>query len=128
MGEQGLVRIMVEESAELILELERIGALWEREEDGKTYALRVAGGHSFYRCTYLEDRTGREMLRTLFGELKKRKVRSSGIRWLKTVSSAEESADSEQICTLVAPSSRRRRAVAGDLARLTIGLLREKVI
>jgi succinate dehydrogenase/fumarate reductase flavoprotein subunit len=75
LGEQGLVRIMAEESAGLILELERIGALWEREENGKTYALRVAGGHSFYRCTYLEDRTGREMLRTLFGELKKRKVR-----------------------------------------------------
>jgi succinate dehydrogenase/fumarate reductase flavoprotein subunit len=74
-GEQGLVRIMVDEAGELILELERIGALWEREEDGKTYALRVGGGHSFYRCTYLEDRTGREMLRTLFGTLRKRNVR-----------------------------------------------------
>ncbi|NQU15179.1 MAG: FAD-binding protein [Desulfobacteraceae bacterium] len=75
LGEQGLVRIMAEESAEAILELERIGALWERTEDGKTYALRVGGGHSFYRCTYLEDRTGREMLRALFGELKKRNVK-----------------------------------------------------
>ena len=75
LGEQGLVRIMVEESAELILELEGIGALWERREDGKTYALRVGGGHSFYRCTYMEDRTGREMLRALFGELRKRNVR-----------------------------------------------------
>jgi succinate dehydrogenase/fumarate reductase flavoprotein subunit len=74
-GEQGLIRILVEEAGELILQLERIGALWEREEDGKTYALRVGGGHTFYRCTYLEDRTGREMLRTLFGELKKRNIR-----------------------------------------------------
>lgn len=74
-GEQGLVRLMVEESAELILELESIGALWERGEDGKTYALRAGGGHSFYRSTYLEDRTGREMLRALIGVLRKRNVR-----------------------------------------------------
>ncbi len=75
LGEQGLVRIMAEESAEAILEMERIGALWERTDDGKTYALRTGGGHSYYRCNYMEDRTGREMLRALFGELKKRNVR-----------------------------------------------------
>lgn len=75
MNEQGLVRIMVEESPGLILELERIGALWQREENGKTYALRIDGGHSFHRCPFLEDRTGREMLRALMGELQKRHVR-----------------------------------------------------
>jgi succinate dehydrogenase/fumarate reductase flavoprotein subunit len=74
LGEQGLVRIVVEESPDLIVELERIGALWEREEDGKTYSLRIDGGHSFHRCPYLEDRTGREMLRALFGILQKRGV------------------------------------------------------
>jgi succinate dehydrogenase/fumarate reductase flavoprotein subunit len=75
MGEQGLVRMMVEESPDLIVEMERIGALWQRDEDGQTYSLRIDGGHSFHRCPYLEDRTGREMLRTLFGTLKKRNVR-----------------------------------------------------
>jgi succinate dehydrogenase/fumarate reductase flavoprotein subunit len=75
MNEQRLVRIMVEESPGLILELERIGALWQREEDGKTYSLRIDGGHSFHRCPFLEDRTGREMLRALLGELQKRHVR-----------------------------------------------------
>jgi succinate dehydrogenase/fumarate reductase flavoprotein subunit len=74
LNEQNLVRIMVEESPALIVELERIGALWQREEDGKTYSLRIDGGHSFHRCPFVEDRTGREMLRTLFGELKKRNV------------------------------------------------------
>ncbi len=71
-GEQDLVRIMVDEAGELILELERIGALWEREEDGQTYSLRIDGGHSFHRCPFLEDRTGREMLRTLMGTLQRR--------------------------------------------------------
>ncbi|MBC7326260.1 MAG: FAD-binding protein, partial [Moorella sp. (in: Bacteria)] len=64
-----------EESPDLIVELERIGALWQREEDGETYSLRIDGGHSFHRCPFLEDRTGREMLRALHGELQKRNVK-----------------------------------------------------
>jgi succinate dehydrogenase/fumarate reductase flavoprotein subunit len=75
LNEQRLVRIMVEESPALIVELERIGAIWQREEDGKTYSLRIDGGHSFHRCPFLEDRTGREMLRTLVGKLQKQNVR-----------------------------------------------------
>ena len=75
LNEQRLVRIMVEESPDLIVELERIGALWQREQDGKTYSLRIDGGHSFHRCPFLEDRTGREMLRTLTGTLQKHNVR-----------------------------------------------------
>ncbi|MCJ7596068.1 MAG: FAD-dependent oxidoreductase [Desulfobacterales bacterium] len=75
LGEQNLVRIMVEESPDLIVELERIGALWQREEDGRTYSLRIDGGHTYARCPYLEDRTGREMMRALIGELRKRSVR-----------------------------------------------------
>jgi succinate dehydrogenase/fumarate reductase flavoprotein subunit len=74
LGEQGLIRKLVTESPNLIMELERIGALWEREENGKTYALRTGGGHSFHRATFIEDRTGREMLRTLMGELQKRNI------------------------------------------------------
>ncbi|MCK4402296.1 MAG: FAD-binding protein, partial [Dehalococcoidia bacterium] len=75
LNEQRLVRILVEESPDLILELERIGALWQRENDGQNYSLRIGGGHSFHRCPFLEDRTGREMLRTLVGELRKRNVK-----------------------------------------------------
>jgi succinate dehydrogenase/fumarate reductase flavoprotein subunit len=75
LNEQRLVRIMVEEIPELVVELERIGALWERGADGRTYDLRTGGGHSHHRSVYLEDRTGREMLRTLMGELAKRNVR-----------------------------------------------------
>lgn len=74
LGEQGLIRKLVTESPDLIVELERIGALWERDENGKTYALRTGGGHSFQRCAFVEDRTGREMLRTLMGELQKRNI------------------------------------------------------
>lgn len=74
LNEQGLVQILVEESPEAILEMERIGALWQRNEKGNKYLLRIDGGHSYPRCVYLEDRTGREMMRTLVGELMKRDV------------------------------------------------------
>ncbi len=74
LSEQGLVRAVVDEAPELVLELERIGAMWQREADGRTYSLRIDGGHSFARCPFLEDRTGRELLRTLVGELRRRGV------------------------------------------------------
>jgi succinate dehydrogenase/fumarate reductase flavoprotein subunit len=71
LNDEKLVEILVRESPGLILELEKIGALWQRDESGKNYALRIDGGHSFPRCPFIEDRTGREMLRTLFGEVVK---------------------------------------------------------
>lgn len=75
LNEQRLVRRLVEEAPDLILELERMGAMWQRDESGEKYALRIDGGHTYPRCPYLEDRTGREMIRALFGELDKRRVR-----------------------------------------------------
>ncbi|MDI6823640.1 MAG: FAD-binding protein [Bacillota bacterium] len=74
MNEQRLVRLLVDEAPERIVELERMGALWERAEDGRSYLLRIDGGHSFHRCVYLEDRTGREMVRTLGSVLARRHV------------------------------------------------------
>jgi succinate dehydrogenase/fumarate reductase flavoprotein subunit len=75
LADQGLVRIMVEDAPELIVELERVGALWQRKENGRTYSMRAGGGHTIDRSVYLEDRTGREMLRALTGELRRRRVR-----------------------------------------------------
>lgn len=75
LNEQSLLKILVDESPGLIIELEKIGALWERLEDGESYALRIDGGHTCHRCVYIEDRTGREMLRALTGELNRRQVR-----------------------------------------------------
>lgn len=74
LNDKKLVEILVKESPDLILELEKIGALWQRDESGENYALRIDGGHSFARCPFLEDRTGREMLRALFGEVAKLQV------------------------------------------------------
>jgi len=69
-NEQNLVKIVVEESPKSILEMESIGALWQRKEDGIHYDLRAGGGHQFPRSVYLEDRTGRELVRTLVSVLR----------------------------------------------------------
>ena len=46
LNEGRLARIMVEESPKRILELEELGAFWERSDDGEAYLLRQGGGHS----------------------------------------------------------------------------------
>lgn len=74
LNNQDMVEILAENSPELVLELERMGALFQRDENGQKYMLRIDGGHSYPRCPYLEDRTGREMTRAMISELRKRDV------------------------------------------------------
>ena len=75
LNEQKLVRILVEEAPERILELERLGAFWERTDSGEKYLLRIGGGHSYPRSVYIEDRPGSEMLKAMKGELIHRNVK-----------------------------------------------------
>jgi fumarate reductase (CoM/CoB) subunit A len=73
-NEQKLVRILVEEAWQRMVELERYGAFWERTHDGKRYLLRIDGGHKYHRSVYLEDRPGHEMVKAMRGEAIKRGV------------------------------------------------------
>lgn len=74
-NEQDKVKMLVEQSPALIMELERMGAIFQRNEEGDKPLLRIDGGHSYPRCPYLEDRTGREMVRAMTSELRKRDIR-----------------------------------------------------
>ncbi len=74
LNEQNLVRILVQESPHRVVELERMGAFWERTDEGDKYLLRIDGGHSYPRSVYLEDRPGREMLRAMGSEMQRRKI------------------------------------------------------
>ena len=71
LNEQKLVRIVVDEVGDRIIELEKFGAFWERTDDGKRYLLRNGGGHTYWRSVYCEDHTGREALRALESEAKR---------------------------------------------------------
>lgn len=113
LNEQTLVRKLATHTPELILELEQIGALWQREPDGETYSLRVDGGHSYPRCPFLEDRTGREMLRALHGVLRKRHVRVI---------------EDVMVTRLLCVDGRVAGAVGYDLAHGEAVLLRAKAI
>lgn len=71
LNDQDMVKIMAEKSPQLVLELERMGAIFQRETNGEKYMLRIDGGHSYPRCPFLEDRTGKEMLKAMVSALRK---------------------------------------------------------
>lgn len=71
---QELVDLIVVEAANIILELEKKGALWEKDKSGERYLLREGGGHSYARAIYIEDHIGREIMRVLIGELQKKEI------------------------------------------------------
>lgn len=74
LNDQELVHKLSEWAPKLVLELERMGSIFQREADNKTYSLRIDGGHSYPRCPYLEDRTGKEMMKGLAGALRKQRI------------------------------------------------------
>ncbi|MHA2170010.1 MAG: fumarate reductase/succinate dehydrogenase flavoprotein subunit, partial [Candidatus Kariarchaeaceae archaeon] len=63
-GNWRLIEILVKESPERVMELERWGAVWDRTPEGKILQ-RNFGGHSYARLAHVGDRTGLEMIRTL---------------------------------------------------------------
>ena len=74
LNNQELVRQMARRAGELVLDLERMGALFSRTPDGGTLDLRIEGGHSFYRSPYMENRVGRELTRALAGEVNRLQI------------------------------------------------------
>jgi fumarate reductase (CoM/CoB) subunit A len=69
LNEQRLVRILVDESKDRILELERYGLYWDRKEDGEKYDVHIEGGHTYPRGVFFGSRAGMSMVRVLRGEL-----------------------------------------------------------
>lgn len=63
-GNWRLVEMLVKESPDIIMELERWGAVWDRTPEGKMLQ-RNFGGHSYPRLVHVGDRTGLEMIRIL---------------------------------------------------------------
>lgn len=74
MNEQRLVRILVDESPDRILELERYGLYWDRTPDGRNYDLHIEGGHTHARGLFFGSRAGMSLVRVLRGELIRRDV------------------------------------------------------
>ena len=68
LADQDAVEVMCREATERVVEMEHWGTLFSRTEDGKI-AQRPFGGAGFPRTCYASDRTGHNLLHTLFEQV-----------------------------------------------------------
>ena len=74
LGDQDAIDILCREGPEQIDALERMGALFSRDNDGRI-AQRPFGGAGYPRTCYTEDRTGHALVHLLYEQLLKRGTR-----------------------------------------------------
>jgi len=75
LGDQDAIHYMCREAPQAVIELEKYGVPFSRDEQGKIYQ-RAFGGQSLnfgkggqaYRCAAAADRTGHALLHTLYGQ------------------------------------------------------------
>ncbi len=70
LADQDAVEVMCREGPEAVLEIDAMGALFSRTEDGKI-AQRPFGGAEYPRTCYAADRTGHALLHTLHEQIVK---------------------------------------------------------
>lgn len=73
LNDSKLVKILVEEAPQRLIELERYGALFDRQESGQINQ-RPFGGQTYRRTCFQGDRTGHEMMAALKEEILKRGI------------------------------------------------------
>ena len=73
LADQDAVVLMCREASATIFEMEHMGTVWSRLEDGKI-AQRPFGGAGFPRTCYAADRTGHNVLHTLYEQVTGAKI------------------------------------------------------
>jgi len=73
LADQDAARILCSEAKEVIARFDKYGALFDRNADG-TIAQRAFGGQSRNRTCYIADKTGHNLLHTLYEQAMKQKV------------------------------------------------------
>ncbi|MGZ4940071.1 MAG: FAD-dependent oxidoreductase [Halobacteriota archaeon] len=74
LADQDVVARMCREAANAVIELDHMGMVWSRLENGKI-AQRPFGGAGFPRTCYAADRTGHNALHTLYEQVVGRKIK-----------------------------------------------------
>ncbi len=64
LGDWRMAEILAKEAPEAVYGLERIGAIFDRTEEGKIMQ-RAFGGHTYKRLCHVGDKTGLELIRSL---------------------------------------------------------------
>jgi len=75
LGDQDAIEIMCQEGPQDILALERMGAIFSRDAEGRI-AQRPFGAASFPRTCYAADRTGHALLHVMYEQLLKRRAKT----------------------------------------------------
>ncbi len=70
LADQDAVAILTQEAPDVVIDLEHIGVLFSRLEDGRI-AQRAFGGHSHNRTCYAADKTGHAILHELYNNIRK---------------------------------------------------------
>jgi len=70
LADQDAVQVLTEEAPENILEIETMGGIFSRDENGDI-AQRPFGGAGYARTCYLSDRTGHSLLHVLYEQILK---------------------------------------------------------
>ena len=73
LADQDAVRVLCSEAKDAISRLDQYGALFNRSEDG-TIAQRAFGGQSRNRTCFVADKTGHNLLHTMFEQALKHKI------------------------------------------------------
>jgi succinate dehydrogenase / fumarate reductase flavoprotein subunit len=73
LADQDAVAVMCRDAPRAVIELEHMGTVFSRDEEGKI-AQRPFGGAGFPRTCYAADRTGHNLLHTLYEQLVSRKI------------------------------------------------------
>jgi succinate dehydrogenase/fumarate reductase flavoprotein subunit len=84
LADQDAARILCSEAKEVVARLDKYGVLFNRNEDG-TIAQRAFGGQSRHRTCYIADKTGHNLLHTLYEQAMKRKVNFYGERYITSI-------------------------------------------
>jgi succinate dehydrogenase / fumarate reductase, flavoprotein subunit len=74
LGDQDAIEAMCREAPDDIMELERLGVIFSRDDRGRI-AQRPFGGAGFPRTCYAADRTGHAILHAMYEQLMKRRFR-----------------------------------------------------
>ena len=74
LADQDAVELMCRMAPDAVIELEHLGTVFSRQTDGKI-AQRPFGGAGFPRTCYAADRTGHNILNTLYEQVLRRNVR-----------------------------------------------------
>ncbi|MFO0775005.1 MAG: FAD-binding protein [Nitrospiraceae bacterium] len=73
LGDQDAIEAMCREAPDDLRELERLGVIFSRTDDGRI-AQRPFGGAGFPRTCYAADRTGHALLHTMYEQLLRRRL------------------------------------------------------